>query len=414
MEYLKIARLLFLASLLFIFSSCKTQGAAVTILADGKTVFIDSAAGTPAGWLEQASLSMGSADTLLYRGYAISPNDPLPSANSYTLSIRRAVDVTIAAPSGSQALRTSAFTVGQALAEAGFDIHFADGIDPPIDTPLGLAGRTAPFLITYQPSQELAVTVDGNTFTVRSAASTVGAALAGAGIPLVGLDYSLPAADAPLPQDGGIRLVRVTETFSLAQQAIPYGSHTELSADLELDQQSLLKGGEVGLKITRTRTRIEDGLQVSQSSDGENVVRPPQDRILGIGTKVVLKTAVVDGQEITYWRSLTLYSTPYVPCVPNTNDCHYGTASGTRVRHGEVAMVYPWYLLLAGEHVYIPGYGFATVEDNNGAYTSAYWGTYWVDLGFAKYEDIDWVNHYVTVYFLAPVPANIADLYIMP
>ena len=42
------------------------------------------------------------------------------------------------------------------------------------------------------------------------------------------------------------------------------------------------------------------------------------------------------------------------------------------------------------------------------------WGTYWIDLGYAQDDEIDWVNHYVTVYFLTPIPANIADLYVMP
>ncbi|MFH1524135.1 MAG: hypothetical protein ABIF04_04145, partial [Chloroflexota bacterium] len=74
----------------------------------------------------------------------------------------------------------------------------------------------------------------------------------------------------------------------------------------------------------------------------------------------------------------------------------------------------PWYLLLAGERVYVPGYGFGTVEDNNGALTSAYWGTHWIDVGYAQTDVSDWDSGYVTVYFLTPVPANIADLYILP
>jgi 3D (Asp-Asp-Asp) domain-containing protein len=209
--------------------------------------------------------------------------------------------------------------------------------------------------------------------------------------------------------------VRVIESVALTQKSVPFGTRTELSADLELDQQALLQGGQPGLAIARLRARLEDGVQVSQNSESESLVRPPQDRILGVGTKVVIRTAVVDGVAIEYWRAITVYATYYVPCDAN-NVCHYGTSLGTPVRKGVVAMVIPWWRLLAHEHLYVPGYGFATIEDTNGANTSAYWGTYWIDVGYPQTDanNIDWVNKYVTVYFLTPIPANIADLYVLP
>ncbi len=77
------------------------------------------------------------------------------------------------------------------------------------------------------------------------------------------------------------------------------------------------------------------------------------------------------------------------------------------------AFVYPWFLLFAHEPLYIPGYGFATVEDNNGANTTAV-GTYWIDLGYSQTDVVDWDTRYVTVYFLTPVAANVADTYILP
>jgi 3D (Asp-Asp-Asp) domain-containing protein len=88
-----------------------------------------------------------------------------------------------------------------------------------------------------------------------------------------------------------------------------------------------------------------------------------------------------------------------------------GTSSGTRVRQGEVAMVYSWWLLLAGERLYVPGYGAANIEDVGSGWPAG--NHYWVDLG---YNDNDWVEwaEWVTVYFLTPVPANVADTYIMP
>jgi 3D (Asp-Asp-Asp) domain-containing protein len=319
------------------------------------------------------------------------------------------VTLTLLTPEGPQTFQTSALTVGLALTEAGFTLYTADLFDPPAETPI-----TGALTVTYQPSRQLVVTADGRQIQVRSAAATVGQALAEAGVPLVGLDYAVPPETAPLPEDNQIRVVHVVESVALTQKTIPFNTRTELSADLEIDQQALLQGGEPGLAIARLRTRSEDGMQVSQESEGESIVRPAQDRILGIGTKIVIRTAVVDGVTITYWRALNLFATYFIPCDPVTHKCSYGTATGKPVQKGVAAFVYPWFLLFAHERLYVPGYGFATVEDNNGANTTALVGTYWIDLGYSQTDTVDWVNQYVTVYFLTPVAANFADTYILP
>jgi 3D (Asp-Asp-Asp) domain-containing protein len=204
----------------------------------------------------------------------------------------------------------------------------------------------------------------------------------------------------------------VVESVALTQKTIPFSTRTELSADLEIDQQVLLQGGEPGLATARLRTRSEDGVQVSQQSESESVVRPPQDRIIGFGTKIVIRTTTVDGVTFEYWRALNLFATSYQPCDAGINKCYYNTASGKPVQKGVVAMVYPWYLLFVGKPLFIPGYGFATVEDTNGANTSAYGDTYWIDLGYRQTDSVDWVSHHVTVYFLTSVPANPG--YILP
>jgi uncharacterized protein YabE (DUF348 family) len=395
----RLSVLFTLLSLLML-SSCQKISTTVTLLVDGQVYTLAIPPGRlPADILSEAGITLGANDRLLSIGSPIPPDQPLPEAASYTLSVRRAVTLTLLTPEGSRTIQTSAFTVGQVLMEAGFTLYTADRFDPPAETPI-----TGALTVTYLPSRQLAVTVDGRQIQVRSAAVTVGQALAEAGAALVGLDYAVPPETAALPEDGQIRVVRVVESVALTQKTIPFTTRTELSADLEIDQQALLQGGEPGLAIARLRTRSEDGVQVSQESESESVIRPAQDRILGIGTKIVIRTAVVDGETITYWRALNLFATYYIPlCIPG--DCHPNTATGKPVQKGMVAFVYPWFLLFAHERLFVPGYGYATVEDNNGANTTAR-GTYWIDLGYSLTEPVDWVNQYVTVYFLTPVPAN--------
>jgi 3D (Asp-Asp-Asp) domain-containing protein len=131
-------------------------------------------------------------------------------------------------------------------------------------------------------------------------------------------------------------------------------------------------------------------------------VRSPQTRILGYGTKIEVKKAVVDGVTIEYWRAVQMYATSYSPCRSGGDKCYTGTSSGKSLRKGMVAMRYSWYLAMGGQSLYIPGYGFATVEDVCGGCT----GKPWIDLGYSDNNWQQW-NSWVTVYFLTPVPSNI-------
>jgi len=139
---------------------------------------------------------------------------------------------------------------------------------------------------------------------------------------------------------------------------------------------------------------------------------PPQSRILGYGTKIIPHTAVVEGQTITYWRVLTLYATAYSPCASGVpGKCFSGTSSGKPAGKGIVAMVYSWWQLFGGQHLYIPGYGFGEVGDTGGGAPAG--NHRWIDLG---YDDGDpaiysW-GKWITVYFL--VPAEVNPGYILP
>ena len=393
-------------AVLLLLSACQTTKTPVTILDGGQSRTLNTTERLPAKLLTEAGVTLGANDRVLYLGSPASLDVALPSASSYTLTVRRAVALTLVTPDGTQTLQSSAPTIGQALTEAGFTLYAADRFDPPVETHLD-----APLTVTYQPSHEFVVTIDRTQVRVRSAAATVGQALAEAGIPLVGLDYTVPSENEPLPADGQIRMVRVVESVALTQKSIPFGTRTELSSDLELDQQALLQGGEPGLAITRQRTRNEDGVQVSQKAESESIVRPPQDRIMGYGTKIVIRTAVVDGITIEYYRALKLMTTSYSPCRSATSDgrCSYGTSSGLPVQRGTIAMVYYWYLAFGFDPLYIPGYGHATVGDVGGGAPPG--NHYWVDLGWtdAEYQPM---TGWETVYFLTPVPKNL--VYVLP
>jgi 3D (Asp-Asp-Asp) domain-containing protein len=291
------------------------------------------------------------------------------------------------------------------LTEAGIQLYAADFIDPPADTPI-----SAGMMITYRPSQELTVTTSNRSLKIRSSSETVGAALAGAGIPLEGLDYSLPAESEALPPDGQIRVVQVSESVQLVQKSIPFETETVSSPDVALGQEEISQPGQEGLAVLRTRIRYEDGKEVSRKTEGESVVRPPQKRIVQTGTTIVITTANVDGKTLEYWLAYQMYATIYSPCNSGTGGCSSSTASGMRAGRGVVALDPSMYSYLQGARIYIPGYGYGVVGDiGSGAVIENLVGVSryrWIDLGFDDNNIVD-MSGWHTVYFLAPAPASI-------
>jgi len=388
------------ALLLLLLIACQPASLPVVTVLDGEQVItLQTDERLLSALLIQAGITLNLHDNVLVNGKPAASLDQRIEETPLTLQIRRAVTGTLVTPQGKRQIQTSALTAGEALRLEGIQLTAGDRVDPPPASPIA----NQPFTLYYTPAQPLSITADGQTVQTASSMRTVGEALAEAGIPLIGLDYSLPSENEALPSDGQIRVVRVSEKIVLTQKSIPFESELVASADVPLDQTQILAPGENGLSVQRLRVRYEDGVEVSRVLEEETLVRPPKKRTLAYGTKVEIKTAVVDGVTIEYWRAVQMYATSYSPCrlgVPGL--CSKATSSGKTLQKGVVALRTDLYLALRGQPLYIPGYGFATVEDVCGGCV----GKPWIDLGFSDDDFQPWHN-WVTVYFLTPVPAVI-------
>jgi resuscitation-promoting factor RpfB len=226
------------------------------------------------------------------------------------------------------------------------------------------------------------------------------------GYPLQDLDYSVPAESDPLPADGKIKVVRVTEQILYEQKTIPYTTDLVPDPELELDQHKVVEEGSVGLQTARIRIRLEDGVEKSRVTEDFVTLRDPVTRQEAYGTKIVYHTIDTPDGPITYYRAITVTATSYSPCNSGVSECLYGTStSGVSVKKGVIAVRVEWYRLLKGSQMYIPGYGIGTIYDT-GYYP---YNPMWIDLGFTDAEFKLYGKFYpsITVYFLAPAPANV-------
>ena len=356
----------------------------------------------PAALLALAGIKLDPNDRVLVNGLTLASDEAMASspvtASPITLQVRRALPITILTPDDEKQMQSSAFTIVEALQEALVWLRAGDGLNLPANSAL----PNSSISVSQAHSHQLTITADGQTHAIVSAAQTVGEALAQAGLPLIGLDYSIPAEQQPLPADGQIRVVRVTEFLQLAQRPVAFESEFQASADVPLDQTQILQPGEPGLTVQRIRIRYEDGKEISRLTDDQTLVRPPKTRIMAYGTKIEVKTATVDGVTLEYWRAVQMYATSYSPCRSGTEQCHSGTSSGKSLRRGMVGLRQSWYLSMQGQQLYIPGYGFGSVEDVCGGCV----GRPWIDLGFSDHDFEPW-HSWVTVYFLTPVPPTV-------
>ncbi|MDP1716240.1 MAG: ubiquitin-like domain-containing protein [Anaerolineales bacterium] len=391
--------------LILILSACQLNNQAPITILDGNNILkIESSERVPLILLTEAGIAPQPKDRVLFNGSAVPMDQPITTNNPIQLQLRRAVTLTLVTPQGEQIIQTSALTVGQALNEAGYSLNVNDNINPPAETAI-----TDSLTVTYTPARDLVIYSGDDVINIRSAAGTVAEALAEAGIPLMGLDTSSPLENEALPADGQIRVVRVYESISIALEPIAFDVEVIDSPEVPFGQQETIQPGLNGLAMVRTRIRFEDGKEVSSETEDGTILREPQTRILAGGSKIVL--APVGGEvPYQYWYATEMYASWYSPCNSGTGGCSYGTASGARAGYGIVAVDYSIYSYLAGMKVYIPGYGLATIGDTGGGpIIETAFGvprTKWIDLGYND-DALGKLSGWVTVYFLAPAPAEI-------
>jgi uncharacterized protein YabE (DUF348 family) len=380
-----------------------TRASRIQVVADGELNLLDSGERNPAIVLAQLGLTLGPGDRLLLAGDTFTLSETLPDQPVLYLELRRAIAITLDFDGTWSEIKSSAPTLGQALVEAGINLKTSDSLQPAASTPL-----TEPISAVLITAKPITISLGDEQMQLYSSAATVGDALAESGLALQGLDYSEPALDQALPADGVVRVVRVIESVQLAQEILPHDTDFVEDPEAELDTLSVVQEGKDGISASRTRVRYENGAEVARVEEEPRAFVEPQTGITGYGTKIVLRTAVVDGVTIEYYRAVTVFATYYTPCRSGVSGCLYGTSSGRPLDKGIVATWINWYRALNEATVYIPGYGPGVIGDV-GAWPDR--SLHWIDLAFSDAEaeanDPPWNNAYVTMYFTTPLPENI-------
>jgi 3D (Asp-Asp-Asp) domain-containing protein len=256
--------------------------------------------------------------------------------------------------------------------------------------------------VTVDRSVPVTVQVDGRTLRTRTHRERVDEVLADLGIVLTGRDYTIPPLDAFLGEDATVQVVRVSERFLIEQEPLPFKTEWRPDPNLEIDNQGVLQEGARGILERRIRVQYEDGQEVSREIDDQYVAVPPTNKVIGYGTKIVVRTLDTSSGPVEYWRVIRMLATSYSASTAGVSKSSpwYGrTATGMTMRKGIVA-VDPRVINLRSQ-VYVPGYGIGIAGDTGGAVKGRR-----IDLGYDD-DNLELWYQWVDVYLVTPVPNNI-------
>jgi uncharacterized protein YabE (DUF348 family) len=373
----------------------------VTIQSPEETYTLVSSDNIPANWMKDLGIRLYPEDRLLVNGAEIDPEEPIEKDDSIYLQYAPAKAILIEIDDQEKTIYTQEPILGRALEKAGFNLRSQDWLSVDLMTLVEDAMR-----VEIRRAKPVSVDIAGEKITGLSSAETVGAALLDLGIPLQNLDRSLPMEHDSLPEDRHVEIQRVNETVSIAMEEIAHEAEYVEDPDTPLDQISVIEPGQDAIFASRERVKLENGEVIWQESPIQWQASKPKDSLLGVGTKIDVQTAVIDGQTLAFWRKVSVYATSYSPCRSGVDGCLYGTATGILpVQKGVVAVTPRWLSVtngygMWGQSVYIPGYGYGVIADSGGGIP----GTPWIDLAYSDDEYVSW-GTWTTMYFLTPAPA---------
>jgi len=369
----------------------------VVMTVDGRAITLYAHDEGPQDLLAQAGVGLAPQDRVTLHEPMVT--DPLDTR--FRVVVDRARTVLLEQGGVRTSFSSHASTVGEAVLEAGIQLYRADRISPDPATTL-----TSGMHISLDRSVPVSIQVDGHVLRTRTHRSRVGEVLADLGVTINGQDYTVPALEAPLDEgsDTGttIQVYRVSEAVIVEQSPVPFESEWQPDPDSEIDTQSLLQEGEPGVLERRIRLRYENGQVVERRVEGESLILAPRNRVMGYGTKIIVRTVQTETGPVDYWRVIRMLATSYSASTAgvSTSASYYGrTATGMQMGDGIVA-VDPSVISLRSQ-VYVPGYGVGYAGDTGGAIRGKR-----IDLGYSDANLKLWYR-WVDVYLLTPVPDRI-------
>lgn len=276
-------------------------------------------------------------------------------------------------------VQTFSRTVGKVLEEQKVILLEKDEVVPPVDVPL----RDG-MVIRVIRAKDVIIEADGCETAARTRGQTVKDALEEYGIKLGPEDEVAPGQDELLVQGMKIKVTRVRTETVVEDAAVKCQTRKQYTTKLPQGSTRVVQEGRDGVERRTWQVTYRDGCEASRRLVAKEVISPPVDRVVMVGSGMVVSRG---GEDIRYSRVLNMLASAYTYTGNNT-------ASGVPPRYGVAAV--DTSIIPMGTRMYVEGYGYATALDRGSSIKGNR-----IDLFFETYrEAVNWGLRRVKVYIL--------------
>ncbi|MQA02991.1 MAG: DUF348 domain-containing protein [Streptosporangiales bacterium] len=256
----------------------------VQLTVDGKTQTVHTFSDDVSSVLEKADVDTGKRDL-------VAPKLSSSIGDGDRIVVKHARKVTISVDGKEQKRWVTALSVSEALKQFGLrDKNMRVSADR--STRIPLSGME----IEVSLPKRVSVTADDETEKLLSFGTTVGDAVADAGVSTDSNDVVKPKQSKKLEEGEKIRVYRVSIKKTKKTVAIAPPVKKEKTDDLERGETKVEDPGKAGKKVVYYKTRIVDGKKGEPKKIREKVLKKPETKTVLVGT-----AAPSSGMDGTFW-----------------------------------------------------------------------------------------------------------------
>ncbi len=256
---------------------------AVTLSLDGQTQQLTTTAGTVGGLLEREGIRVGERDL-------VAPGVDTKLDEGSQVAVRFAREVTFTIDGRPQTIWTTATRVDQAVSALGIDTAGAE-LSTSRSSSIGRQG------LSIDIATEKSITIDdaGDRRRVRTTAQTVGQALAAAKITVDANDRLSASRTARLAEGAKITYTRVDVKSKTKKEKVAFKTVRKKSDSLTRGNTRIDTTGRTGVRTVRYRIVRHNGEIISRKRIDSKISRKPVSKVILVGTKAPPKQAETSG-----------------------------------------------------------------------------------------------------------------------
>ncbi|MFL8938722.1 Uncharacterized conserved protein YabE, contains G5 and tandem DUF348 domains [[Bacillus] enclensis] len=332
----------------------------VALTLDGEQKEIRTHANTIQDILKDLEISTRSEDYLY-------PSGTSKVTNNMKIVWEPAKQVEVSVGDQKKKIWTNADTVKELLSENKIEIGEHDKVEPALSKKI-----SGDMKITIEEAFPLQLVDGGKKKKAWSTSTTVADFLKQQGITLNKTDRVEPGLDNVIKPDDVVNVVRVEKVTDVVEEPTDFTVVSRKDSALSKGKEKIVQEGKKGLVEKKYEIVKENGKEVSRKLVSENVVKESQDKIVNVGTKVLVaqvsrgSSPSASASAESGGREFYVSSTAYTA---NCNGCSGHTATGINLKANpgaKVIAVDPSVIPL-GSKVYVEGYGYAVAADTGGA-----------------------------------------------